>query len=176
MLYLCPEIILTFIAFFWLDVWCHAFSTIIALFVSWKLLELLYISFDYKLRILVPSTSVQNLNRAAPATFRMQIGQIRAHFEQPQIRFRTKWKIWMLFEPKHKNFKCLIKIEGSRKKTLNIKRFMSIPSPLKQYHFHTILIWWHSPCLALYCFDYLENIGFVHPAMSMIVISHSLLY
>jgi hypothetical protein len=22
---------------------------------------------------------------------------------------------------------------------------MSIPSPLKQYHFHLILIWWHSP-------------------------------
>ncbi len=22
---------------------------------------------------------------------------------------------------------------------------MSIPSPLQQYHFHVILIWWHSP-------------------------------
>ncbi len=31
-------------------------------------------------------------------------------------------------------------------------------------------------CLALYCFDYLENIGFVYPAMSMIIIDHSLLY
>jgi hypothetical protein len=31
-------------------------------------------------------------------------------------------------------------------------------------------------CLALYCFDYFENIGFVYPAMSMIVIGHSLLY
>jgi hypothetical protein len=29
-------------------------------------------------------------------------------------------------------------------------------------------------CLALYCFDYLENIGFVYPAMSMIVIGHLL--
>ncbi len=27
-------------------------------------------------------------------------------------------------------------------------------------------------CLALYCFDYLENIGFVYPTMSMIVIGH----
>jgi hypothetical protein len=31
-------------------------------------------------------------------------------------------------------------------------------------------------CLALFCFDYLENIGFIYPAMSMIVIGHSLLY
>jgi hypothetical protein len=31
-------------------------------------------------------------------------------------------------------------------------------------------------CLALYFFDYLENIGFVYPAMSMFVIEHSLLY
>jgi hypothetical protein len=29
--------------------------------------------------------------------------------------------------------------------------------------------------LALYCYDYLENIGFVYPAMSMIVIGLSLL-
>ncbi len=75
----------------------------------------------------------------------MQIEQIRTHFEQPQIRFRTKWKIWMLFEPKHKNFKCLIKIEGTLLKIFIFKRLMSIPSPLKQYHFHAILIWWHSP-------------------------------
>jgi hypothetical protein len=87
--------------------------TIIALFVSWKLLELLYRGFEHKLRIIVSSTSVQDLNRAAPATFRTQIGQIRTHFEQPQIKFRTKLKIWMLFEPKHKNFECLLKIELS---------------------------------------------------------------
>jgi hypothetical protein len=31
-------------------------------------------------------------------------------------------------------------------------------------------------CLALYCSDYLENIGFVYPAMSKIIIDHSLLY
>ncbi len=31
-------------------------------------------------------------------------------------------------------------------------------------------------CLALYCSDYLENIDFVYPTMSMIVIGHSLLY
>jgi hypothetical protein len=116
LLYLHPEIILTFIAFFWLAVWFHAFSTIIALFVSWQLLELLYIGFEHKLRIIVYSTSVQELNRAAPATFRTQIDLIQTHFEQPQIRFRTKWKIWTLFELKHKNFKCLLKIEGSLKK------------------------------------------------------------
>ncbi len=31
------------------------------------------------------------------------------------------------------------------KNFLNIKYLMSIPSPLKQYHFRAILIWWHSP-------------------------------
>jgi hypothetical protein len=31
-------------------------------------------------------------------------------------------------------------------------------------------------CLALYCYDFLENIGFVYPTMSMIVIGPSLLY
>jgi hypothetical protein len=31
-------------------------------------------------------------------------------------------------------------------------------------------------CLALYCYVYFENIGFVYPAMSMIVIGPSLLY
>jgi hypothetical protein len=34
----------------------------------------------------------------------------------------------------------------------------------------------YSTCLALYCFDYLENMGFVYTAMSMIVIGLSLLY
>jgi hypothetical protein len=136
---------LTFSAFFWLAVWFLRIFYNIALFASWKLLELLYIGFEHILRIIVSSTSVQDHNRAALATFRTQIEQIQTHFEQPQIRFRTKWKIWTLFEPKHKNFKCLLKIEGSLLKMLNIRRLMSIPSPLKQYHFHTILIWWHSP-------------------------------
>ncbi len=40
-----------------------------------------YIGFEHKLRIKVSSTSVQDLNRAAPATFRTQIEQIRTHFE-----------------------------------------------------------------------------------------------
>ncbi len=35
---------------------------------------------------------------------------------------------------------------------------------------------WSYSCLALYCSDYLENIDFVYPAISMIVIGHSLLY
>jgi hypothetical protein len=89
LLYLCPEIILTFSPFFWLAVWFPKFSRIIALFASWKLLELLYIGFEHKLRTIVSSTYVQDLNRAAPATFRTQIEQIRTHFEQPQIRFRN---------------------------------------------------------------------------------------
>jgi hypothetical protein len=45
-------------------------------FESRKLLELLYIGFEHKLRIIVSSTSVQDLNRAAPATFRTQKEQI----------------------------------------------------------------------------------------------------
>ncbi len=120
LLYLCPVIILTFSAFFSLAVrffLCIFYN--IALFASWKFLELLYIGFEHKLRIIVSSTSVQDLNRAAPATIRMQIKQIQTHlthFEQSQIRFRTKSKIWTLFEPKHQNFKCLLKIEGSLKK------------------------------------------------------------
>ncbi len=51
-----------------------------------------YIGLEHKLRRIVSSTSVQDLNRAAPATFRTQIEQVQMHFEQPQIRFRTKWK------------------------------------------------------------------------------------
>jgi hypothetical protein len=105
--YLGPEIILTFSAFFWLAVWFPAFSTIIALLGSWKLLELLYIGLEHKLRRTVSSTSVQDLNGAAPAIFRTQIEQIWTHFEQPQIRFRTKWKILKLFEPQLKKLKCL---------------------------------------------------------------------
>jgi hypothetical protein len=43
------------------------------------LLELLYIGFEHKLRIIVSSTSAQDINRAAPATFRMQIEQLLQH-------------------------------------------------------------------------------------------------
>ena len=93
LLYLCPETILTLNAFFWLAIGFPAFSSIIALFVSWKLLELLYIGPEHKLRRIVSSTSFQDLNRAAPATFRIQIEHIRIHFEQARIRFRTKRKI-----------------------------------------------------------------------------------
>jgi hypothetical protein len=76
LLYLCPEIILTLYAFFRLAIGFPAFSSIIALFVSWKLLELLNIGPERKLRRIVSSSSVQDLNRAAPATFRTQIKQI----------------------------------------------------------------------------------------------------
>ncbi len=97
-----------------------AFSSIIALFASWKMLELLYIGPEHKLRRIASSTSVQDLNRAAPATFRTQIEQIRTHFEQPQTRFKTKWKIWALFEPQLKKFKFLLKIKERFLKNLNM--------------------------------------------------------
>ncbi len=116
LLYLCPEIILTLNAFFWLAIGFPAFSSIIALFASWKLLELLYMGPEHKLRRIVSSTSVQDLNRADPATFRTKIEQIQTHLEQPQKRFKTKWKIWTLFEPQLKKFKCLLKIKQDFKK------------------------------------------------------------
>ncbi len=111
LLYLCPEVILTLNAFFWLAIEFPTFSSFIDLFASWKLLKLLYIGPEHKLRRIVSSTSVQDLNRAAPATFRTQIEQIRTHIKQPQKRFKTKWKIWTLFEPQLKKFKCLLKIK-----------------------------------------------------------------
>jgi hypothetical protein len=111
LLYLYSEIILTLNAFFRFAIGFPAFSSIIALFASWKLLELLYIGPEHKLRGIVSSTSVQHLNRAAPATFRTQIEQIRTHFEQPRKRFKTKWKIWTLFEPQLKILMCLLKIK-----------------------------------------------------------------
>jgi hypothetical protein len=57
------------------------------------LLELLYIGPEHKLRRIVSSATDQDLNRAAPATFRTKIEQIRTHFEEPQKSFKTKWKI-----------------------------------------------------------------------------------
>ncbi len=125
LLYLCPEISFTLNAFFWLAIGFPAFSSILALFASWKLLELLYIGPEHKLRRIVSSTSVQDLNRAAPATFRTQIEQIWKHFEQPQIMFETKWKIWTLLEPQLKKFKFLLKIKERFQKNLNIRRLMS---------------------------------------------------
>ncbi len=125
LLYLCPEIILAINAFFWLAIGFPAFISIIPLFASWKLLELLYIVPEHKLRRIVSSTSVQDLNRAVPATFRTQVEQIRTHFEQPQKRLKTKWKIWSLFEPQLKKFKSLLKIKERFLKNLNIRRLMS---------------------------------------------------
>jgi hypothetical protein len=106
-----------------------------ALFASWMLQELLYLGPEQRLRRLLSSICVQNQYRATPATFRLQIEQycrkcskikqpirkrhwkselfqnanraIWTHLEQPQIRFRTKWKIWTLFEPQLKKLKCL---------------------------------------------------------------------
>jgi hypothetical protein len=68
------------------------------------LLEKLYIGPEHKLRRIVSSTSVQDLNRAAPATFWTQIEQIQTQCEQLQKRFKTKWKNCTLFEPQLKKF------------------------------------------------------------------------
>ncbi len=97
--------------FFYWEIGFPVFSSIIALFTSWKLLELLYIGPEHKLSRTVSSISVQDLNRAAIAIFSTQIQQIRTHFEQPQSRFITKWKIWTLFEHQLKKFQCLLKIK-----------------------------------------------------------------
>jgi hypothetical protein len=85
------------------------------------LLELLYIGPEHKLWRIVSSTSVQDLNRAAPVTFRTQIEQIRTHFEQPQKRYKTKWRKFEIFEPQLKKFKCLLKIKEEFPKTFKIK-------------------------------------------------------
>ncbi len=76
----------------------------------------IYVGPEHKLRRIDSLTSVQDLNRAAPATFRTQIEKILTHFGQPQKRFKTKWKIWTLLEPQLKKFKCLLKIKERYKK------------------------------------------------------------
>jgi hypothetical protein len=48
----------------------------------------------------------------------MQIEQIWMQLEQPEIRFKTKWKIWMIFEPELKKFKWLLQISKDLKKFL----------------------------------------------------------
>ncbi len=124
LLYLYPEI-------FWLSMpfsdWLLDFPhfLLLLLYASWKLLELLYIGPEHKLRRIGSSTSVEDLNRAAPSTFRTQIEQIQTHFEQPQKKFVTKWKSWILFEPQLKKFKFLLKIKEIIKKNLNIRHLMS---------------------------------------------------
>jgi hypothetical protein len=63
----------------------------IALFGSRNLLELLYLGYYHRLRRMVSTTSVQDLNTGTPAIFRMQIEQILKHLEQPKkIRLETK--------------------------------------------------------------------------------------
>ncbi len=85
---------------------------ILALFVSWILQELLYLGSEHRLRRIVTSVSVPYLNRSAPAKLRTQIEQIRMHLEPLNFGLKRKRKIWMLFEPQYKNFKCLLKIKG----------------------------------------------------------------
>ncbi len=55
--------------------------------------------------------SVQDLFRAASATCRTQLKQIRTHQEQPQIRLEANREIWKLSEPQLKKLKNLLKIK-----------------------------------------------------------------
>ncbi len=48
----------------------------------------------------------------------MQIEQIWMQLEQPEIRFKTKSKIWTIFEPQLKKFKWLLQISKDFKKFL----------------------------------------------------------
>ncbi len=109
LLYLGPEKILTFSAFFLIG--CLV-SRIFYNHCSIWVLKVSGVALE-RFRTQIEDNSLLNLcsrptvNGAAPAIFRTQIEQILSHFEQPQIRFRTKWKIWMLFEPQLKKLKCL---------------------------------------------------------------------
>ncbi len=105
------------------------------------------------LRRIVSSIYVQNLNRAAPAMFRMQIEQTWMHLEQPRPRLEIKWEILAIFEPQLKKFKCLLKIKGKLFKNWNISRLMSSARPWKLYKFQVILIWCHSPFKKTSCFS-----------------------
>ncbi len=58
---------------FLMTVWFLAFSSNIALSASWKLLDLLHLGSEHRSRRIVSTTFVQDLNRASPATFRIQI-------------------------------------------------------------------------------------------------------
>ncbi len=58
-------------------------------FVSRIFQELLYSGSEHRLRRIVTSISVLDLNRATPAKFRTQIEQIVTPLEQPQFRFKT---------------------------------------------------------------------------------------
>jgi hypothetical protein len=49
------------------------------------LLELLYLGSEHRLRRIVSVSSIQDLNRAAPATFRTKKEQIKMQVEQPQL-------------------------------------------------------------------------------------------
>ncbi len=114
----------------------------------------LYRFWRKKLRIKVSSTSVQDLNRAAPATFRTQIEQIWTHFEQLQIRFRTKCKIWPLsLSLRHLNVCFKLKKDF---KNFKYQASHVLPKTFKDNYFQAILIWWHCPfkplsALSTYC-------------------------
>jgi hypothetical protein len=101
-----------------------------ALFRSWtEVEETIFLNLCLK-PILSNSSNFQNANRAmiVENAWNQTANQKRhgksellqdtyraiwTHLEQPQLGFETKLKIWMLFEPKHKIFKCLLQIKGS---------------------------------------------------------------
>ncbi len=69
---------------------------------------------------------------------------IWTYLEQPQFRFETKWEFELFLSLSIRTSNAYKKLKVHFK-NFNIKRLISIPSPLQQYHFHIILIWWHSP-------------------------------
>jgi hypothetical protein len=75
------------------------------------LLELLFIGFEHKLRIIVSSTSVQDLNRAAPAKFRTQIEQIQMHFEHLKLGSEQTGKFECFFSPSLRNLNACDKLK-----------------------------------------------------------------
>jgi hypothetical protein len=80
LLYLRPEITLTLSAIFWLAVWFCAFSSIIALFASWKLLELVYFGPEHRLRRMVCSTSVQVVRYRSPHWYKGSVNHNHGGF------------------------------------------------------------------------------------------------
>jgi hypothetical protein len=87
------------------------------------LLELLYLGPEHRLRRIVSSSSVQDLNRAAPATFRTQIEQTCMHLEQLQIRFKKNRKFERFLSLSLRK----LKIKEILFKNLNIRHLISLP-------------------------------------------------
>ncbi len=65
--------------------------------------------------------------------------------EHPLSVFKIKIIIWMILEPKHKNFKDEYKIKVRVTKNFNVRRHMSILVAFELHYFQELLNWWHSP-------------------------------